>query len=51
MVSPEPPDDTRQVFRKHTLFLSSTGQCKQLPGIILGTEKKEGRQVKEHAYL
>lgn len=47
MVSPEPPDDTGQVFRKHALFLSSTRQCKQLPGIILDTEM-EGRQVKEH---
>lgn len=35
MVSPEPPDDAGQIFRKHTLLLSSTGQCKKLPGIIL----------------
>lgn len=46
MVSPEPPDDAGQVFRKHTLLLSSTGQCKQLPGIILGTEM-EGSQTGE----
>lgn len=41
MVSPEPPDDARQVFRKHALLLGSTGQCEQLPGIIrtLGVSK------------
>lgn len=36
VVSPEPPDDTGQILRKHALLLSSAGQCKQLPGIILG---------------
>lgn len=50
MVSPEPPDDTGQVFRKHPLFLCSTGQGEQLPGIILSTEmevRQTDRQVKE----
>lgn len=37
VVSPEPPDDTRQILREHTLLLSSARQCKQLPSIILGT--------------
>lgn len=51
MVSPEPPDDAGQVFRKHALLLSSTGQCKQLPGIILGTEVRAVRQVTEQTPL
>lgn len=37
MVSPEPPDDARQVLREHSLLLRRAGQRKQLPGIILGT--------------
>lgn len=37
MVSPEPPDDTRQVLGEHALLLGSAGQGKQLPGVILGT--------------
>lgn len=37
VVSPEPPDDTRQILREHALLLSSARQCKQLPSIILGT--------------
>lgn len=46
MISPEPPNDAGQIFRKHTLFLSGTGQRKQLPGIVLGTGM-EGRAVSQ----
>lgn len=37
VVGPKPPDDPRQILREDTLLLSSAGQCKQLPGIVLGT--------------
>ena len=37
MVSPEPPDDTGQILREHALLLSRARQCKQLPGVVLGT--------------
>lgn len=37
MVSPEPPDDARQVLREHALLLGRAGERKQLPGIVLGT--------------
>lgn len=47
MVSPEPPDDAGQILGQHPLFLSSTGQCKQLPGIILGPEKEASQPSKE----
>lgn len=47
MVSPEPPDDAGQIFRKHTLLLSSTGQCKQLPGIILAQKWRAVSRAKE----
>lgn len=47
MVSPEPPDDAGQIFRKHTLLLSSTGQCKQLPGIVLAQKWREISRAKE----
>lgn len=45
MVSPEPPDDTRQVLGEHALLLGSAGQGKQLPGVILGTVGGGGQPV------
>lgn len=49
MVSPEPPDDTRQVLGEHALLLGSAGQGKQLPGVILGTVGGGGvSQSQEH---
>lgn len=45
MVSPEPPDDAGQVLREHALLLSSARQCKQLPGVVLGTAVVDGQPV------
>lgn len=37
VVGPEPPDNAGQVLWEHTLLLGRARQCKQLPGVILGT--------------
>ena len=50
MVSPEPPDDTGQILRQHTLLLSRARQREQLPGVVLGTAVSGQRVAGAHAH-